>query len=109
MPEIFSKIQTNPAQRSSEAKVKFLDKSVTGESNKNDSRSFFDHLKDSVENVNTMQRESDSMAALVASGKKENLHETMIAVTQAELSFNLMVQVRNKALEAYQEVMRMTV
>jgi flagellar hook-basal body complex protein FliE len=33
----------------------------------------------------------------------------MLAATQAELSFNLMVQVRNKALEAYNEIMRMPV
>jgi flagellar hook-basal body complex protein FliE len=45
----------------------------------------------------------------LASGKTGNIHETMLAATQAELSFNLMVQVRNKALEAYNEIMRMPV
>ena len=45
----------------------------------------------------------------LATGKKQNIHETMLAAAQAELNFNLMVQVRNKALEAYQEVMRMPV
>ena len=56
-----------------------------------------------------MQKKADSMAMQVAAGKSENLHETMIAATQAEISFNLMVQLRNRALEAYQEVMRMPV
>jgi flagellar hook-basal body complex protein FliE len=71
--------------------------------------SFMDMLSSSINEVNEMQKKSDSMSMDLASGKSENLHETMIASTQAELSFNLMVQIRNRALEAYQEVMRMPV
>ena len=71
--------------------------------------SFMDHLKSGIEEVNNMQKVADKMSMEVASGKSESLHETMLATTQAELSFNLMVQVRNRALEAYQEVMRMQV
>jgi flagellar hook-basal body complex protein FliE len=71
--------------------------------------SFMDHLKSSINEVNSMQKTADSMAMEVASGKSENLHETMLATSQAELTFNLMVQIRNRALEAYQEVMRMPV
>ena len=71
--------------------------------------SFMDHLKSGIEEVNHMQKTADKMAMEVASGKSENLHETMLATTQAEIAFNLMVQLRNRALEAYQEVMRMQV
>jgi flagellar hook-basal body complex protein FliE len=71
--------------------------------------SFMDHLKGSLADVNDMQKRADSMAMDLASGKSESLHETMLATTQAELTFNLMVQLRNRALEAYQEVMRMPV
>jgi flagellar hook-basal body complex protein FliE len=71
--------------------------------------SFMDHLKGSLAEVNEMQKRADSMAMDLSSGKSENLHETMLATTQAELTFNLMVQLRNRALEAYQEVMRMPV
>lgn len=71
--------------------------------------SFMDHLKGSLAEVNEMQKRADTMAMDLASGKSENLHETMLATTQAELTFNLMVQLRNRALEAYQEVMRMPV
>jgi flagellar hook-basal body complex protein FliE len=74
-----------------------------------DGSSFMDHLKGSLAEVNEMQKRADSMAMDLASGKSENLHETMLATTQAELTFNLMVQLRNRALEAYQEVMRMPV
>ncbi len=71
--------------------------------------SFLEHLKDGVMEVNQMTKSADKMAMDVAAGKSENLHETMLATTQAELGFNLMVQLRNRALEAYQEVMRMQV
>ena len=72
-------------------------------------KSFMDHLVSSLKDVNNLENNADLMAQDVATGKSENLHETMLAITQAELSFNLMVQVRNKALEAYQEIMRMPV
>jgi flagellar hook-basal body complex protein FliE len=68
-----------------------------------------DHLKSGIAEVNDMQKKADNMAMSVAAGKSENLHETMIAASQAEITFNLMVQLRNRALEAYQEVMRMQV
>jgi flagellar hook-basal body complex protein FliE len=71
--------------------------------------SFMDHLRQGVDDVNAKQKTADTMAVQLASGKSENIHETMLAATQAELSFNLMVQLRNKALEAYTEIMRMPV
>lgn len=71
--------------------------------------SFMDHLKDGIGEINQMQKTSDKMSMEVAAGKSENLHETMLAATQAEIGFSLMVQLRNRALEAYQEVMRMQV
>lgn len=74
-----------------------------------DGMSFMDHLSSGIQEVNQKQKTADSMAVQLASGKTENIHETMLAATQAELSFNLMVQLRNKALEAYTEIMRMPV
>ena len=71
--------------------------------------SFLDHLKEGIEEVNQIQKNADTMATNLATGKQQNIHETMLAATQADLSFNLMVQVRNKVLEAYQEVMRMPI
>jgi flagellar hook-basal body complex protein FliE len=71
--------------------------------------SFMEHLKSGLAEVNEMQKKADTMAMDLSSGKSENLHETMLATTQAEITFNLMVQLRNRALEAYQEVMRMQV
>jgi flagellar hook-basal body complex protein FliE len=71
--------------------------------------SFIEHLKAGISDVNAQHKTADSMAIDLTTGKSQNIHETMLAATQAELSFNLMVQVRNKVLEAYQEVMRMQV
>ena len=73
------------------------------------STAFSDMVRGSLSEVNTMQTNADKMAVDLATGKTDNIHETMLAATKAELGFNLMVQVRNKVLEAYQEVMRMQI
>lgn len=67
---------------------------------------FFGEL---VSKVNDMSMQSDKAIQRLATGENRNLHETMIAVEKASISFLFMSQVRNKALEAYQEVMRMQV
>jgi len=67
---------------------------------------FFSEL---VSKVNDMSMQSDQAIQRLATGENRNLHETMIAVEKASISFLFMSQVRNKALEAYQEVMRMQV
>jgi flagellar hook-basal body complex protein FliE len=45
----------------------------------------------------------------LATGKTENIHEVMLAVTKADLSFRTILQVRNRLTEAYQEITRMAV
>jgi flagellar hook-basal body complex protein FliE len=79
------------------------------ESGQSGGASFADHLRESVRDVNGMSKTADRMGMELSTGKTGNIHDTMLAATQAELSFNLMVQLRNKALEAYSEVMRMPV
>lgn len=71
--------------------------------------SFTDHLRSSLEEVNKSIEVSDKMTTNVATGKDTRVHETMLAAAQAELGFNFAVQVRNKILEAYHEIMRMPV
>ncbi len=71
--------------------------------------SFMDHLKRAIEEVNTDQVTADKKATDLANGKDTNIHDTMLSASEAELGFNMMVQVRNKALQAYQEIMRMPV
>jgi len=71
--------------------------------------SFGQVLKDSLAQVNHLQHEADGAIRELASGGTATLHDTMLAIEKAELSFRLMMQVRNKIVEAYQEVLRMQV
>lgn len=68
--------------------------------------SFSEVLKDSLEKVNSLQNEADRAIVGLAKGDGANIHDAMIAVEKANLSFNMMVQVRNKLLAAYEEIMR---
>lgn len=70
---------------------------------------FTAYLKNSFDEVNKSLQSADKLATDLAVGKNENLHEAMIGMEKAEASFKLLVQVRNRALEAYHEVMRMQV
>jgi flagellar hook-basal body complex protein FliE len=67
---------------------------------------FFSEL---VSKVNDMQTQSDQAIQGLATGENKNLHEVMISMEKASISFQFLAQVRNKAVEAYQEVMRMQV
>lgn len=80
-----------------------------GQGNGTPGKSFGEFLNDYMESVNQDQKMSANAATDLASGKTKNIHETMIISEKADLSFRMMVQVRNKVLEAYQEVMRMQV
>jgi flagellar hook-basal body complex protein FliE len=73
------------------------------------SASFADVLENSLAQVNALQREADAAIQALASGGTGTLHDTMLAIQQADLSFRLMMQVRNKIVEAYQEILRMQV
>ena len=67
------------------------------------------YLKDALGEVNQLQQQADqSIQQLVAEGKGD-LQETMVALEKADVSFRFMMQVRNKVLEAYQEIIRMQV
>ncbi len=71
--------------------------------------SFSEMLKNSLSEVNKLQRDADLAIREIAAGKDKDIHQTMIALEKAEISFQFMMQVRNKIISAYQEVMRMQV
>jgi flagellar hook-basal body complex protein FliE len=76
------------------------------EAAKND---FGSYLKDALGEVHELQAKAgDAMQQLVGEGKGD-LQDTMIALEKADVSFRLMMQIRNKVLDAYQEIMRMQV
>ncbi len=70
---------------------------------------FSDLLKHAVESVNSMSHEAGRLEDAVAKGEDVNIHQAVIAGEKAGLSFQLLMQVRNKMIDAYQEVMRMQV
>lgn len=72
-------------------------------------RSFESLLGDVVEEVNDKQLASAGALRGLLSGENVPLHRVIIAAEEASISFQLMVEVRNKLLEAYQELMRMQV
>ncbi len=72
-------------------------------------KSFADTLKDAVEGVNEMQKTSDKAMQNLATGRTDNVADVMIAAEKADIALKVMVQVRNKIIDAYQEVMKMQV
>lgn len=67
-------------------------------------------LKNSIDQVNNAQKQATQMAENLAAGNSEqNLHEVMVALQTASISFQEMVQVRNRLVSAYQDVMNMQV
>lgn len=71
--------------------------------------SFSSLLGKLVSDVNAQQHAADQSVNALQSGANVPLHQAVISMEEANLSFQLMVQVRNKLLESYQEIMRMTV
>ena len=72
-------------------------------------RSFSDFLGQMVTDVNAKQAAAGSAVEGVLTGQNVPLHQAMIAMEEASVSFQLMVEVRNKLLESYQELMRMQI
>ena len=73
---------------------------------KPDSPSFSEMLKESIEEVNDLKIEADKAIENLAAGKSGDIQGTIIALDKADVSFKLMMEVRNKIVSAYQEVMR---
>jgi flagellar hook-basal body complex protein FliE len=69
--------------------------------------SFVASLKDALAKINEAQSQADVSVQSLLTGQSTNLHETMIALQKADVSFQLMLQVRNKIVGAYEEIMRM--
>jgi flagellar hook-basal body complex protein FliE len=71
--------------------------------------SFDEVLKTAFQSVDRLQKEANQAIQHLAVDGSINVHQTMIAMEKADLSFRLMLQIRNKLVDAYQELMRMQV
>jgi flagellar hook-basal body complex protein FliE len=74
-----------------------------------DGPNFSSVLKDAISTANELQKQSDQQIQRLMTGESQDLHTTLIAVQKADLSFQMMMQVRNKIVQAYQEIMRMQI
>ena len=73
------------------------------------SDSFASMLGKMVSDVNTEQAASTQAVSALQGGQNIPLHQAVIAMEEANVSFQLMVEVRNRLMDAYQEIMRMQV
>ena len=69
--------------------------------------SFGETLNQAVRDVDALQGEAGKAIERMVSGEPTDMHEVMIAVEKAKTSFNLLMEVRNKKIDAYKEIVRM--
>lgn len=70
---------------------------------------FRDGLGDAIQAVSGTEQHADALAQDIATGGSTSVHDLMVATSKASLSLEMAVQVRNRAVEAYQEIMRMQI
>lgn len=70
---------------------------------------FGDALKGAIENLNHLQNESDKMTNALAAGEVQDLHQVMVTAQKASITLETTVQFQQKAIDAYNEVMRMQI
>lgn len=83
----------------------FGDKLKAGNADGN--KSFQDILKNMLSETNSLLNQADDTAIKLAAGQVANIHDAMILAEKASIALQLTVQVRNKILDSYQEIMRM--
>ena len=82
---------------------------ATQTSKAEDPEAFGNMLARSLDDVNRLNMEADETIENLAAGKQKDIHATMIALEKADVAFQLLMQVRNKIIAAYETVMRMQV
>ncbi len=87
----------------------YIDKPAAGKTAAQSIQSFSEALKNSMNDVNSIQKESDLATTKLANGQIDDLHQVMITAQKASISLQATVEIRNKAIEAYQEIMRMQI
>lgn len=75
----------------------------------NSTNSFGDILKAALNDVNNLQLKSQQDDQMLITGDINNIHNVMIDATKADIALQLTIQIKNKIIDAYQEIMRMPV
>ena len=90
--------------------MQFGKENAIGQTIKTDAGSsvFRSIFEDAVNDVKTTQQDLEDKQYLLATGQIDDAHTVPIAAAQAQLSIDLLVQLRNKAIDAYNELMRIS-
>lgn len=86
-----------------------LSSAANAESAHNSNNSFGSLVKDTLESLNSGQKQAEHEIARAVTGESPDLHKTIVALQTADLQFQLGLQARNKLVGAYEEIMRMQV
>ncbi len=70
---------------------------------------FLDQLASAIGKANDVQLQASQAVDALMTGQTQDLHRTMVALQQADVSFQLMMQIRNKLVTAYEEIQRMQI
>lgn len=71
--------------------------------------SFSEVLFDKIDEVNGLQKDAEKAAADLAAGRTDNVSEVFVAWQKADLAYKMLMQIRNKLLDAYQEINQMRI
>ncbi|NLL04901.1 MAG: flagellar hook-basal body complex protein FliE [Clostridiaceae bacterium] len=71
--------------------------------------SFANYLKDALTKASDLEKESTALTESFAAGNTDNIHQVLIAAEKAEIALQFTMQIRNKIMEAYNEIMRMQI
>ncbi len=95
---------SNPIQGLGQAGAEFVTKGYSGGAPNGGKAEFTETLRSAMDQIGSLQNEADDKVAQLLSGNGQDVHSAMIAVEKANLSFQMMVQVRNKIVQAYQQI-----
>jgi flagellar hook-basal body complex protein FliE len=70
---------------------------------------FMDTLQHAISKANDIQLEASQATEALMTGQTQNVHQTMVALQEADVSFQLMMQIRNKLVSAYEDIQRMQI
>lgn len=70
---------------------------------------FADLMKSELQQVNHQHQHADEMVKQLVEGQTDNIHGVVLSVAKADLAFRMMLEIRNRVIDSYQEVMRMQV
>jgi flagellar hook-basal body complex protein FliE len=90
--------------------IKFNPKLLnTQQQNQKKSVSFDNILKKAIEEVNDYQKNAEKLSADYAAGKTDNINDVIVAAEKADISLRLTIDIRNKIVDAFKEIMRMQI